>query len=647
MRNVMLVNILVKILLAIHHLFSPFFPFDQVTCSSSASQQIPLWAPQSSAHEQVKFYLHTDKSTYQPGEALMFTSYILNRDEALMEDQHTLYILLVDAVNRKLVYQQRFRIRHGLTKSTIFLPDTVTAGQYWILSYTNAYLDYDNQPIFRKFVTIRTQTASPFKIEQQMAAPLQDGSDSIQVSYRISTSYSGLAAGGEFDYTIWADSDSITFGKKVIDGFGQVSIRLAQHALVGRKVEIVANVKRDGLTRGFILPVTLRADSSRVKNADQVTGNRQNTVLIEADSLQYRTRSKVILHIHIRDSLGRPLAGAFSLAVTATRKIDSPNSDDIEHFSMTSTPSVIPAAIAWSKVQPGKSLQIANKNVADFGYVLEDGRRPKKPVSLTLLGNKFLSFQTDSSGWFALPYSLLTAPPGSTNYLSVAENGLDRYKIMVYSKADIINTQLAAIHFPINSTAEWNDEEEKTQGTGPMLKAAVVTATIPDECEELLGVYNSRHCDQDYVCRKGISPGGLGLSWLNSCDKDRCRSCSIEKPEEGMSYLFSIKAYRSGRLGGAIIVTYHCAAPTVPAFMKALDPILTPPVTSPQDSAMTILGSGLRSTICWKPLLSTDASGVITVSFLTDDLNGKFTCTLQGISTEGVISGKSSFMVPP
>jgi hypothetical protein len=53
----------------------------------------------------------------------------------------------------------------------------------------------------------------------------------------------------------------------------------------------------------------------------------------------------------------------------------------------------------------------------------------------------------------------------------------------------------------------------------------------------------------------------------------------------------------------------------------------------------------LYSTLYWNPLITTDKNGEAFFSFYTNDLTGKFTCTLQGVSDQGVVFGQQSFYV--
>ena len=88
----------------------------------------------------VNLFLHLDKSIYQPGETIWFTGYILNRDTALKAEQNILYVILVDTVDHKLMLKQRFLIRYIIGTGFLSLPDTLAAGDYWVMDYTKVQL---------------------------------------------------------------------------------------------------------------------------------------------------------------------------------------------------------------------------------------------------------------------------------------------------------------------------------------------------------------------------------------------------------------------------------------------------------------------------------------------------------------------------
>jgi len=582
--------------------------------------------------DQVNLFLHLDKSVYQSQETIWFTGYVLNRDEDLMLHQNTLYVVLIDPVKKRPVLSQRFQIRNGLSQGFLSLPDSIAAGDYWFVGYTNALLETGDQPLFRKLITVRSETA-PFKV---MYAGLKESGDTILVRYKISAPHHDRVTTGKFAYTLFDSTQAITSNQAEIDSAGEVSIPVSTEQEWGKHREIAATVTLKETSKEFILPVfPNRSRSPNEKDRSPVA-----KVTITPDAIQYHQRSKVTLHIHIADSSGHPLPGLFSMAVAASAKMQSDSAAGI--LSYETTPPAVPLPA---------NLKNITSDMPDSGYVLKDETVVKKPVTLALMGNNFGLIETDSTGKFALPWSALTAPVGGINYISVAGQSPERYTIVVTSLADRFGQQLATVHFPVPS--DYNIPTPETDTTGEtipgMLQAAIVKAKVSNEYNAETGEYTSTHCDQDFVCLESTlngAPDGHPIRLLNCPEMHSHSSSLVIKPEEGQRYGYMPRKRPCGFSCPVATVTYHCAVPVLPSFIKPLKPILgTKPFPVPYNAEKEMLGSGLQSTIFWQPRLVTDANGDATITFFTNDLTGKFTCLLQGVSKAGIIQGKAAYSV--
>lgn len=602
-----------------------------IPVTSATAASAPVAPPVNS--NQVNLFLHLDKSIYQPQETIWFTGYVLNRDADLMSHQNTLYVVLIDPVKRTPVLKQRFQIKNGLGKGFLSLPDSIVAGDYWFVGYTNALLETGEQPLFRKLITIRS-AAAPFKVSYK---GIEESGDSILVRYKVGTGHNGSAAGGNFTYTIFDSTNAISSGQKLVDSSGDVVIPVGAEQDFGKYREIATTITLNGSSKELILPVfTRRRNSATSRERNLLSAP---TVTITPDTAQYHQRSKVTLRIHISDSTGQPLPGLFSIAVASSAKMRPDSSTSITSYDVTDNELPLP-----------ESLKRMASEMPDSGYVLQDENKVKRPVTLALMGNGFASFQTDSTGRFALPYSALIAPVGGVNYISVADKSPERYKIIVNSLSDQFERHLATVHFPVPRGSRIATPEADDAATDPspdMLKAAVVTARIENEFIAEYGEYSSKHCDRDFVCLEHREGNPGDPHWQLNCPENHAHNASqITKPVEGQRYYYTPKRHPCGLSCGVAFVTYHCAAPSFPPFIKTLEPILGEksfPV--PYNKEKEMLGSGLQSTIYWQYKLVTDANGDATVTFYTNDLTGKFTCLLQGVSQAGVIQGAASYLV--
>jgi hypothetical protein len=461
------------------------------------------------------------------------------------------------------------------------------------------------------------------------------------MKYKIGTAYNGLASGGKFNYTVFDSTTTITSGTRTIDAFGEVLIPIGSVSDSNRHREITAAIFRGESSKKILLPVY----TGKSLHIDTTMNSEPSlppvVVNIEPDSLTYHQRSKVTLRIHVRDRSGAPLPGVFSIAVAASNRMGLDRTRSIVQYERM--PECWPALSVGSR-----SLKKFAGETPDYGYVLQDNVPVKRPVTLALMGNNFASFQTDSSGRFALPYTAMVTPVGGINYLSVADKVSDSYKIILCSRADSIDQQLATIHYPVDAalTAILPESEEVVPQSSPgMLATALVKAKEMEGINPFTGEYNSIHCDQDYVCTH--HHGAPGFPDLLNCPYlEFMGAGAVTKPKEGSRYGYVPKKGAYAKYGAIAFVTYHCVAPPIPPFMKALDPILqSKPFPSPNIDGCNNLGSGLQSTVYWNHSLVTDKNGDITVSFFTDDLTGKFSCDLQGVSAAGVIASRSYITV--
>jgi hypothetical protein len=609
----------------------------------------------------VNLFLHLDKSIYQPGETVWFTGYVLSENIDQVREQNTLYTVLVDPISRKPLLRQRFLIKNGLGKGFLSLPDTLAEGKYWVLAYTNAVLEKGPQPIFRQLISLRSRYAPAFHISDPIVMPpAKDGTTRIR--YKINMPGKGLAIGGKVEYTVFGKTTPIASGSQIIGPSGEITIPIDSGVLAASDlqltdVRLTARVSRDGITRGFILstqrsrPVTTLTNRPDISQPVLIAfgggpyegqGMIESPVriFIEPDSLVYHSHSKVILHIRICNSSGQRIPAVFSLAVVSSKRFDPAQTPSIEEFIDKRSPEII-------STPP----MAGNSQMPDYGYVLCDGGRPNKPVSLVMTGNGFTTLITDSAGRFELPQDLLVSPAGGTNYLTVAESSVDRYKIIVHSKADTLDQLLASKFYPVDpNVPETPDPDEEDLPADPgLLQATIVKAKAPNEYNDITGEYNSRHCQQDTVykeCDRETS-GVLNLPYPDQ-QKQRGHFLLKEKPTEGGQY-YLVRHPEQSKFRDVFEVReviYHCAAPAIPPFMTALQPILISKSFPRPDSCQhTLPGSSLQSTLFWSHSLSTIDKEEVTVSFYTNELPGNFTCSLQGICTEGALRQAISFSV--
>ncbi len=103
---------------------------------------------------QTSLFIHYDKNVYTNHEYVWFTGYLLNHDEEL-KDYHTLSIALVRNENRNIWLENKFVIKNGISSGCIYLPDSLTAGNYQLVAFTNRIANNLPEEVFIQPITIK------------------------------------------------------------------------------------------------------------------------------------------------------------------------------------------------------------------------------------------------------------------------------------------------------------------------------------------------------------------------------------------------------------------------------------------------------------------------------------------------------------
>jgi hypothetical protein len=101
--------------------------------------------------------------------------------------------------------------------------------------------------------------------------------------------------------------------------------------------------------------------------------------------------------------------------------------------------------------------------------------------------------------------------------------------------------------------------------------------------------------------------------------------------------------------GGFVQIVYkscQLTGPVYPSFLSPIKPIcLLKEAYASDPTAIPSSVNAVYTTLHWAPLVATDVSGNAEISFYANDLPGQYINTLQGISTQGFISGRHSFRI--
>ena len=104
-------------------------------------------------------FVHLDKNIYTPFENIWFKAYLVKSSIAI--EQHTiLSVALVSSEGRKVWMQEKFLVHQGLSSGNLLLPDSLPAGQYHFIAYTNIQANDLPVALFTQTLIVRVAEAS-------------------------------------------------------------------------------------------------------------------------------------------------------------------------------------------------------------------------------------------------------------------------------------------------------------------------------------------------------------------------------------------------------------------------------------------------------------------------------------------------------
>ena len=106
-------------------------------------------------------FAHFDKTIYAQNENVWFTAYLLNRKNS--DNPQVLSVSLVNDLTKTVVLEQKFLMADGISFGNVFLPDTIPAGNYSFLLYTNQLFKGKPGDVFIQPITIATTNELTFK----------------------------------------------------------------------------------------------------------------------------------------------------------------------------------------------------------------------------------------------------------------------------------------------------------------------------------------------------------------------------------------------------------------------------------------------------------------------------------------------------
>jgi hypothetical protein len=110
---------------------------------------------------QEKVYVHTDKSTYLPGEIIWFKIYSVDASfHQLLNLSKVVYVDVIDN-GHNAVMQAKIAMSYGTGSGSLYIPVSLSNGNYTLRAYTNWMKNFSPDYYFEKNITIINPLKSP------------------------------------------------------------------------------------------------------------------------------------------------------------------------------------------------------------------------------------------------------------------------------------------------------------------------------------------------------------------------------------------------------------------------------------------------------------------------------------------------------
>lgn len=122
-----------------------------------------------------QLFLHLDRNFYHGGDTIRFRAYIRDRQTGLFETKSiSLYTLLLNPDHMTLD-SARFRISYSTASGWLKVPDNVSAGYYFVISFTSDQMNYD--PEFAFTAPVRIDRINPARSNAEHESQIKESDD--------------------------------------------------------------------------------------------------------------------------------------------------------------------------------------------------------------------------------------------------------------------------------------------------------------------------------------------------------------------------------------------------------------------------------------------------------------------------------------
>ncbi len=197
-------------------------------------------------------YLNTNKEVFELGEDLWFGATVLHSQHLTpAEESKTLYVELRSAEDDTETLSAMYALENGFANGHLYIPDTLAAGEYWLMGFTANSLKYEDSPIKGvKKILVRDKIIPHVLIQVDFEQEKFDDADPVKGTVRLLTP-AGEPVGNAKTVV------SLKKGRKVVDRLrarsdstGRLSFDL-RHKTSVPGLSLSVKMDHDGHEEGF------------------------------------------------------------------------------------------------------------------------------------------------------------------------------------------------------------------------------------------------------------------------------------------------------------------------------------------------------------------------------------------------------------
>jgi hypothetical protein len=142
-------------------LLTLYFPISAIAQQTPAQTEIVTRLNLSrEKNETPILFIHFDKNIYAHNERVWFTGYLFNSMD--LNAYKTLSVALVKNDDRQVLLEDKFLMSNGVVLGSTAIPDTLTAGEYNFIAFTNRLINGKPNVLFTQRVTIKSTAVATY-----------------------------------------------------------------------------------------------------------------------------------------------------------------------------------------------------------------------------------------------------------------------------------------------------------------------------------------------------------------------------------------------------------------------------------------------------------------------------------------------------